>query len=474
MSDPALWTLAEASAAIAARTISSVELLDACLERIPVWQSATNAFIDLRAAEARQQAARADLEIRKSGPRSPLHGIPLAHKDMFYREGEISTCGSAIRREWRADVTATALRRLDEAGAVDLGTLNMAEWAGGATGHNIWFGDACNPWGSLRATGGSSSGPGAAVASRMIFGALGSDTGGSIRLPSTMCGVTGLKPTWGGVSRFGAMPRAWTLDCIGPLARTARDCALIHAAIAGPDPNDPTTAGTPAFTVPDAPTHLRGIVIGVEQAMLDSVSPTIRRPLDSALKLLKSLGAELREVTLPRMQALLDLGGVISATEAASIHLDQMRDHPDGYATDLYTRMQSGLAMPAMHYLHALRARTGMLAEARQAVFAQCDALFAPVIAQPVPTRDESRTHTAEDVGRIHGPLVRMTRPFSYLGLPVLTLPCGFDAAGMPVGFQLAGDTFREAALVRIGMLFEDSAGWHRKVPGVTDAPAGG
>jgi len=473
VTEPALWTLSEAAAAIAAKKISSVELLDACLERIPVWQSVTNAFIDLRAAEARQQAVHADMAIARSGPRGPLHGIPLAHKDMFYRAGEVSTCGSGLRREWRADVTATVLSRLDASGAVDLGTLNMAEWAGGATGHNIWFGDACNPWSAVRVTGGSSSGPGAAVAARMVFGALGSDTGGSIRLPSTMCGVTGLKPTWGGISRFGAMPRAWTLDCIGPLARTARDCALIHAAITGPDPNDPTTANTPVFGVPTAPAHLRGIVIGIEEGMLDSVSPAIRRPLDGAMKLLRSLGAELRPVSLPNLQALMDLGGVISATEAASIHLEQMRAHPDGYATDLYTRMQSGLAMPAMHYLHAVRARAALLVQTQALVFSQCNALFAPALAQPVPTRDESRTETAADVGRIHGPMVRLTRPFSYLGLPVLTLPCGFDAAGMPVGFQLAGDAFAELQLLAIGMLYEESAGWHRKVPGVTDSTAG-
>ncbi len=474
MSDPALWTLSEASAAIAGGKISSRELLDACLDRIPVWQSVTNAFIDLRAGQARLAAEKADREIAAGGPRSPLHGIPLAHKDMFYRTGEISTCGSDLRREWRADVTATVLRRLDAAGAVDLGTLNMAEWAGGATGHNIWFGDACNPWSPMRVTGGSSSGPGAAVAARMVFGALGSDTGGSIRLPAAMCGVAGLKPTWGGVSRYGAMPRAWSLDCVGPLARTARDCALLHVVIAGPDADDPTSLGAPAFAVPETPTHLRDVVIGVEQSLLESVSPAISRPLDGALKLLRALGAEVRAVALPRLQALLDLGGVISATEAAAIHLEQMRDHPDGYATDLLTRMQTGLAMPAMHYLHALRARVGLLAEVRASVFAQCDALFVPALAQPVPTRDESRTATAADVARIHGPLVRLTRPFSYLGLPVLSLPAGFDAAGMPVGFQLVGDTFTEAALLRIGMLYEATAGWYKHVPGVTAAPRQG
>jgi aspartyl-tRNA(Asn)/glutamyl-tRNA(Gln) amidotransferase subunit A len=457
MSAPTDWTLAEAGAALARRAISSVELTEACLVHARAWQGVTNAFIDLRAETALTMAAAADAAPR----RSPLHGIPLAHKDMFYRDGQISTCGSTLRRDWRADRTASVLARLDAAGAVDLGTLNMAEWAGGATGHNLWFGDACNPWNPDYVTGGSSSGTGAAVASRAIFAGMGSDTGGSIRIPAAMCGLAGLKPTWGAVSRYGAMPRAWTLDVVGPLARTAEDCALLFAAIAGADAADPTTAQAADFALPERRQSLLGVVIGVARAQMDGADPAI----EAALATLRGLGATLRDVEIPDLAEIFDLGGVISATEAASIHQTMMRDHPEGYAPDLFTRMQAGLAMPAMLYLRATRLRAEMLARVRKAIFAECAALFLPSLAVPTPTREASRTRTPEDVGRLHGPLVRNTRPFNYLGLPALTMPCGFDARGLPVGFQLAGAPFAEAVLLAIGMAYERECPWHRTAP---------
>jgi len=461
VSDPALWTLSEAAEAIVARRISSRELLDACLARIAMWQVETNAFIDLREEDALRAAAAADAR----PARGPLHGIPLAHKDMFYRAGRISTCGSALRRDWRADETATVLARLDAAGAVDLGTLNMSEWAGGATGHNIWFADARNPWSSPHASGGSSSGAGAGVAARMFFAALGSDTGGSIRLPASMCGVAGLKPSWGAVSRHATMPRAWTLDVVGPLARTAADCALVFAAVAGPDPNDPSTAEAPPFVPPARPDSLRGQVIGVERSMLEAADGTLRPALEGALAQLRDLGATLVDVAIPDLHAIFDHGGIISACEAAAIHAEALRDTPDGFAPDLRQRMLGGLATPAVLYIQALRLRGRLLEAVRREVFGRCAVLFCPTLAVPVPTREASRTRTAEDVARVHGPLVRLTRPFNMLGLPALSLPCGFDAGGLPVGFQLVGQPFAEAAILATGMAYEHAAGWHRRIP---------
>src|SRR3954463_11404595 len=222
MSNAATLTLAEARARLAQRDISADELLQACRARIARWQPRINAFIDT--------------ELRQDGAASgPLAGIPLAHKDMFYRAGRVSNCGSKIRKGWVASQTAAVLERLDAAGAADIGTLNMAEFAYGPTGHNDHWGDCCNPWRPECITGGSSSGSGAAVAARLIFGALGSDTGGSVRLPAAACGVTGLKTTWGRVSRHGAMPLSPSLDTIGPLARSAEDCAILLQAIAGDD-----------------------------------------------------------------------------------------------------------------------------------------------------------------------------------------------------------------------------------------------
>ena len=460
MNEPCLWTLAEAAEALARRRISSVELTEACIARAQAWQPRTNAFIDLRAEAALAQARAADAAPR----RSALHGIPLAHKDMFYREGQVSTCGSTLRRTWHAPLTATALARLDAAGAVDLGTLNMAEWAGGATGHNLWFGDARNPWNPAHVPGGSSDGTGAAVAARAIFGGLGSDTGGSIRIPAALCGVVGLKPTWGAVSRAGAMPRAWTLDVVGPLARTAEDCALLFAALAGADAADPTTAHSPAFTPPAPPHSLLGLTIGVARAQLDEAAAPVRPALDAALATLRDLGATLREVTIPDLAEIFDLGGVISATEAASIHQQQMQATPEGYAPDLFTRMQAGLAMPAMLYLRATRLRAEMRARVRQAIFADCAALFLPSVGLSAPEIEASRTRTPADVARLHAPLVRHTRAFNYLGLPALAMPAGF-VGGLPVGFQLAGAPFAEATLLSIGMAYERVCPWHRETP---------
>ncbi|MEQ9360203.1 MAG: amidase, partial [Rhodospirillales bacterium] len=243
--DPAFMTLAEAAAAIAAGDISSRELTEACLTRMTAFNPKVNALAGLDEADALAQADAADQARAKGGDLGALHGVPLAHKDMYYRRGRVSACGSAIRKDFRPDHTATELERLDAAGALDIARLNMVEFAFGVTGHNDVAGTPRNPWNTDHMTGGSSSGSGVAVASRMCFGALGSDTGGSIRLPAACCGLVGMKPTYGRVSRHGAMPLAHSLDTVGPLTRTVRDNALIMQTIAGQDANDPVTAGTP-------------------------------------------------------------------------------------------------------------------------------------------------------------------------------------------------------------------------------------
>lgn len=464
MSGPVLWTLAEASTALAARRIGAAELARACLARIADWNPRTNAVLDLRAEDALAAAAASDARRTRGAALGPLDGIPLAHKDMFYRVGRISTCGSAIRRDWRAPVTATVLARLDAAGAVDLGTLNMAEWAGGATGHNIHFGDARNPWDPARVTGGSSAGTGAAVAARMIFGGLGSDTGGSIRLPAACCGITGHKPSWGLVSRHGAMPRAWTLDCIGPLARTAEDCALLLAALAGPDADDPSTDRAAPVAVPP-PADPRGLTIGVDAALLDDAVPSVRAALDEALAEWRRQGARIVAVTVPDYPLLLELVSLVSTVEAASLHRGFMRDRPDDYAPDLFSRSEPGFHIPAVAYADALRLRGPLLRQTVAAVFAACDLLFTPTIPIEVPTRAGSEVRQAADFARVHLPMVRHTRPFNYLGSPVLSLPCGFDANGLPVGFQLAGRPGADAAVLAAGMAWQRATDWHAHCP---------
>src|SRR5436305_5646025 len=262
--EPALMSLTSVAKAIAHKRFSSREATQSCLDRIAQWQPRLNAFMAIEADAVLAAADAADAALAKGNTRGALHGVPLAHKDMYYDAGKVVTCGSKIRRDWVATTTATSLQRLKDTGTVRLGSLQMVEFAYGPTGHNPHYGPVHNPWSPDRITGGSSSGSGAAVAARLTFAALGSDTGGSIRMPAHFCGVTGLKTTVGLISRAGAMPLSQSLDTVGPLARTAEDCALVAGLIAGADPADPTCV---ARAVPDylAATHerLKGLKVGV-------------------------------------------------------------------------------------------------------------------------------------------------------------------------------------------------------------------
>ena len=246
--EPALLSLTSVAKAIAEKRISSREATQSCLDRIAQWQPRLNAFMTIEAEEVLPAADAADGALAKGNRRGALHGVPLAHKDMYYEAGKVVTCGSKIRRDFVATTTSTALQRLKDAGTIRLGSLQMAEFAYGPTGHNSHYGPVHNPWAVDRITGGSSSGSGSAVAARMTFAALGSDTGGSIRMPAHFCGVTGLKTTYGRISRAGAMPLSQSLDTVGPLARTVEDCGLLLGLMAGADAEDPTAVAGP---VPD-------------------------------------------------------------------------------------------------------------------------------------------------------------------------------------------------------------------------------
>src|ERR1700759_1279447 len=262
--EPALMSLTDVAKAIAEKRVSSREVTRPCLHRIAVWQPKLNAFMAVEAEAALKAADEADAALAKGNAKGVLHGVPLAHKDMYYEAGKVVTCGSKIRRDFVATTTSTALQRIKDAGTIRLGSLQMAEFAYGPTGHNAHYGPVHNPWNVDHITGGSSSGSGSAVAARLTFAALGSDTGGSVRMPAHFCGVTGLKTTVGRISRAGAMPLSQSLDTVGPLARTAQDCAVLLALMAGADPADPTAI---PGVVPDyvAPTtqSITGLTIGV-------------------------------------------------------------------------------------------------------------------------------------------------------------------------------------------------------------------
>jgi aspartyl-tRNA(Asn)/glutamyl-tRNA(Gln) amidotransferase subunit A len=464
--EPALLSLTEVARAISKKELSSREVTKSCLDRIATWQPHLNAFMAIEADAALAAADAADSALAKGKPGGALHGVPLAHKDMYYDEGRVVTCGSKIRRDFVPTTTATALQRLKDAGTIRLGSLQMVEFAFGPTGHNTHFGAVHNPFALDHITGGSSSGSGSAVAARLTFAALGSDTGGSIRMPAHFCGVTGLKTTYGRISRAGAMPLSQSLDTVGPLARTAEDCALLLGLMAGADPKDPTASACP---IPDymAATQgqIKGLTIGVPTAFyVDDLDADVARILDETIATLKREGAKIVQVELPDQRQLSAACQLVLAVEAASLHKRWLIERPQDYGPQVLMRLQNGLAIPGVSYLEALRWR-GPALSAHMAATAGVDALLAPVAPVPAPTLAESDVGNSPDAESVIQRLTRFTRPINYLGLPSLSIPSGFTRSGLPVGMQLIGRSFDEANLLRIGAAFQRLTDFHARVP---------
>ncbi|WP_289297991.1 amidase [uncultured Reyranella sp.] len=468
--DLALEDLTAIADAIAGGRITSVEATEACLARIDLWQPRVNAFLRVYREKALAQARAMDAELAAGKRRGPLHGVPMAHKDMYYRKGEVSTGGSKIRGDWVAPVTATVLNKLDAAGVVELGFLNMAEFAAGPTGHNVHHGHCRNPWDQTRVTGGSSSGSGASVGARMVYGALGSDTGGSIRLPAAACGVVGMKATYGRVSRAGAVARSWSLDHVGPLTRTVRDNARMLSVIAGHDPDDSTTSEKP---VPDYEALLDGGVAGLRIGLalptdgLAPLDPQIGAAIQAAADALGRLGAKVSTVILPDFTALYRAAEVMVKCEAAAMHRPWMEKTPELYANQVRTRMEAGFFIPATQYIDALRLRSHFVKEFLSSAMDGVDAVLLPAIPFPLPTIEETDTETkgGPAVLKMVAGFTGLTRPFNTLGIPALSVPCGFDTNGAPIGMQLVGRPFDEAMLYRIGHAYQGATDFHTRVP---------
>jgi aspartyl-tRNA(Asn)/glutamyl-tRNA(Gln) amidotransferase subunit A len=450
--EPALMSLMAVASAIADKRISSREATQSCLERIAKWQPHLNAFMAIEPDEALKAADAADSALARGNRRGRLHGVPMAHKDMYYDEGRVTT--------------STALQRLKDAGTIRLGSLQMVEFAYGPTGHNAHFGPVHNPFALDHITGGSSSGSGSAVAARLTFAALGSDTGGSIRMPAHFCGVTGLKTTVGRVSRAGAMPLSQSLDTVGPLARTAEDCAVLLGLMAGADPADPTASALP---VPDyvaaTAKSMKGITIGVPGAFyVDDLDTEVASTLDATIATLKREGAEIVQVDLPDQRQLSSAALLVLAVEATAFHKRWLIERPQDYGPQVLMRLQIGLGISAVTYLEALRWRGPALA-AHQAATAKVDAVIAPVSPVPAPTIAESDVGGGPGANPLIQRLTRFTRPINYLGLPSLSIPSGFTRKGLPIGLQLIGRSFDEATILRIGASFQRATDFHERVP---------
>ena len=457
--------LTELAAAIRKRKVSSHEATRACLDRTHRVQPHLNCFISIEAETALKAARAADRAVARGAKVGLLHGVPLAHKDLFYRKGRVSTAGAKILRDYRPRVTATVVERLQTAGAIWLGALNMSEFAGNPTGHNEHFGDCRNAWNVEHVSGGSSSGSGVAVAARICYGALGSDTGGSIRHPAAFNGVVGLKPTWGRVSRFGVLPRSWSLDTVGPLARTVRDCARLMRVIAGADVNDATCSSEP---VPDYEKELGGSVKGLRIGVpanyyYDGATADVRRSMRQSLEALESLGARLIELEVPDPQRLLDLSNMISQPEVAAVHGKWLRERPQDYSI-WRAAIEPGLFLPAASHLEAQMARPRLVREFVDAVFGRVDLLHAPVYAKPVPTIAESTPRSPDDIPRVQG-ISRNNRPANFLGIPALSVPAGFSSNHLPIAFQLMGRPFSEPLLFRVAHAYQRVTDWHRRAP---------
>ncbi|HEV2432067.1 MAG TPA: amidase [Burkholderiales bacterium] len=444
---------AQLAAAIRERRTTCIAAMEAVLERAHSVQPRLNCFLRIDTESALAAAHLADREIARGYVRGPLHGVPMAHKDMYYRRGVVSTCGSKILRDTPAPGTAKVLEHLDAAGALQFGVLNMAEFAMGPTGHNWHYGHCRNPWDPERITGGSSSGSGAAVAARAAFAALGSDTGGSVRLPAAFCGIAGVRPTHGRVSVENILPLCPSLDTVGPLIRTVEDAALMLEVIA------------PGFAC-DLEKPIAGLRIGrPRNVFYEGCDAEIAAAMEKSLDVFRRLGASVVEMDLPDFATLSALAGVLHAAEANPFHDEWFRTRPHDYSAQVRERLERGRPTLALDYVKALQARAPAITAFREAVFSKVDLVHGPVVSFQTPTITETDISTGETAAQMLGRFVRLTRPISYLGLPVVVANAGRTRAGMPIGMQLIAPPLDEATALRAGHAFQRATDWHVSSP---------
>lgn len=449
-------TIREAAEALRGRRISSLELTTAALGRIDRLNAAFRLFITVTGELAVNQARQADAELAAGRDRGPLHGIPIAVKDLFATRGVRTTAGSLVYQDLVPGQDAAVVARLAAAGAVMLGKLNMHELAYGITSANPHFGAVRNPWNAERSPGGSSGGSGAAVAAGIAYAALGTDTGGSIRIPASFCGTVGLKPTYGRVSRQGVFPLAWSLDHVGPLARSVRDAALVLNAIAGYDRRDATSARHPVVDfVPEDGCSIRGLRIGFpESVFFEKLDADVESSVRGAIARAQSIGAEVKSVKVPDMAAMNTAARVIQMGEASALwepHLGNRRQ----FGPDVLALLDQGRLLPATDYVHAQRLRKRMQREFAQ-VWSTVDCLIFPTTPNTAPRVGQNTIKLAGREEDVRLATTRLVRGMNLLGLPALSMPCGLSADGLPVGLQIVGPPFDEATVLRAGAALED------------------
>jgi aspartyl-tRNA(Asn)/glutamyl-tRNA(Gln) amidotransferase subunit A len=456
-------SLAEAARLVASREVSPVELTRACLDRIERLDRQINAFITRTADQALHEASEAEAAIARGDRIGPLHGIPLALKDLYDTRGVRTTAGSSFFAAHVPDRDAAVVERLRRAGAVILGKLNLHEIALGVTNDNPHFGPCRNPWDTARVTGGSSGGSAAALAAEMCFGALGSDTGGSIRIPASLCGIVGLKPTYGRVSLRGAVPLSWNLDHAGPMTRRVMDAATMLDVIAGFDPEDPGSANVPNgnWTAGVAGGVARWHVGVASGEALANVDADVAAAFQAAVSVFASLGAVVQEVELPELSEAARLNGMMTTSDAATFHHERLAKSPDGFGADVLARLRRGESTSRQDYAQARRTQQ-ILRRRFESWFhdggGSLDVLLTPATPIPAPIRD------GMDAVALAPVLTRFTAPFNFTGMPALSLPCGFTRGGLPIGLQIVAAPWREVDVLRAGHAFEQATEWHKNV----------
>jgi aspartyl-tRNA(Asn)/glutamyl-tRNA(Gln) amidotransferase subunit A len=455
MTDLATLSARALAKAIRDQQLSSVEATKAAIERLRACHELTNCLIALEADEALSAAKAADAAIANARTTGPLAGVPLAHKDMFNRQGKIASWGAKIRPDTPAAADATAIARFKAAGALQIATLHLAEFAYGPTGHNYVLGHARNPWDPARITGGSSAGTAAAVAYGAIPVGLGSDTGGSLRLPAACCGVTSIKPTWGRISRAGAMPLAPALDTVGVIARHVEDLALTLGVLAGPDPLDPAAS---SVAVPDYVARLSdpivGVRVGVDAALIAEAHPQVQHMVGEVTDILVALGLTRAPCRFTDWQTLDHLVQLVQLPDASSAHSVFLRTRPGDYGPQVRARAEVGHFISAVDHLTALRARGLILKRTLAETFKDVDIAILPILADPLPTIAELDVKGGPQVQAAMGRVVKYTRPINYLGLPTLTLPIP-RSGGLPNGVQLIGRPYAEALLLAVAQAYQ-------------------
>jgi len=458
--DLCLLTLSDAAALLRSRSLSPVALTQACLRRIERLNPVLNAFITVTAEPALEQARAAEDEIARGLYRGPLHGIPLALKDLVDTAGVPTTAGSALFKARVPNRDAEVVRRLKQAGAVLLGKLNLHEFAYGGSGMISYFGVVRNPWAPEHIAGGSSSGAAAAVAAGLCFGALGTDTAGSIRLPAACCGVVGFKPTYGLVSTRGVIPLAWSYDHVGPITRRVRDAALLLQAIAAYDPQDLASRQLPpadyAAEIGNSAPSLR---VGIlRQFFFEDLDSEVAAAINNALQVLETLVAELSDASIP-----VDTDRTVQSAEAYAYHAPFVAEGPELYQPETLRRIRGGQDITAAVYIEKRRELEQMRSAARD-LFAGCDLLVSPAAPVPAPAIAELQANP-DDLRKRELLLLRNTRPFNVLGLPAISVPCGFTAAGLPVGVQIAGPPGGDALVLRLAHAYEQATEWRQARP---------